>query len=243
MSQAGDWSEADSRAFLDVGDVFVPDRDEQVRALCAMVPAARDEAFTAVELGSGGGALARAMLETFPRCRYLALDRSPAMREHLAAALSHHRARVDVRAFELSETAWRQALPSPLRCVLASLVVHHLDDAGKRVLFADLARRLEPGGALLLADLVEPLTPAARSIFAQQWDDATRAQSLARTGGLEAYRRFDRERWNVFRASKPDPIDRPARLVDQLDWLRAAGLARVDCFWLRAGHALFGGYR
>lgn len=243
MNTAGDWSEADSRAFLDAGDVFVPDRDEQVRTLCALVPAARDEAFTAAELGAGGGVLARAVLETFPRCRYLALDRSPAMREHLAAALARHRARVEVRAFELGEPAWREALPSPLRCVLASLVVHHLDGAGKRELFADLARRLAPGGAFLLADLIEPLTPAARTVFAQQWDEAARAQSLARTGGLEAYRRFDREHWNFYRDPKPDPLDRPSRLVDQLDWLREAGLTRVDCFWMRAGHAIFGGYK
>ncbi len=243
MSQAGEWSEADSRAFLDAGDVFVPDREEQVRTLCALIPASRDEAFAAVELGAGGGVLARAVLEAFPRCRYLALDRSPAMREHLGAALARYRGRVEVRGFELADRAWREALPSPLRCVLASLVVHHLDDVAKRALFTDLAHRLEPGGALLLADLVDPLTPTARTIFAQQWDDAARAQSLAHTGGLEAYRRFDREHWNFYRDPRPDPSDRPARLIDQLDWLRAAGLARVDCFWLRAGHGILGGYR
>src|SRR5437762_3145119 len=83
------------------------------------------------------------------------------------------------------------ALPSPLRAVLASLVVHHLPAAGKRRLFADLARRLEPGGALLLADVVEPASPAARDAFARQWADAARAQSLALTGGLEAFERFE----------------------------------------------------
>ena len=243
MSPAGEWSEADSRAFLDAGDVFVPDRDEQVRTLCALLPASRDETFTAVELGAGGGVLARAVLEAFPRCRYLALDGSPAMREHLAAALARHGPRVGVRAFDLAAQDWRDALPSPVRCVLASLVVHHLDATGKRALFADLGQRLGPGGALLLADLVEPPTRAARTLFAQQWDDAARAQSLARTGGLEAYRRFERERWNFYRDPEPDPLDQPSRLLDQLDWLRESGFTRVDCFWMRAGHAIYGGYR
>ena len=31
--------------------------------------------------------------------------------------------------------------------------------------------------------------------------------------------------------------------IDQLDWLREAGLSTVDCFWMQAGHAIYGGYR
>jgi hypothetical protein len=35
----------------------------------------------------------------------------------------------------------------------------------------------------------------------------------------------------------------PSPLSEQLVWLREAGFASVDCFWLRAGHAVYGGYR
>src|SRR4029079_3082866 len=121
----------------------------------------------------------------------VALDGSAAMRTRLEQTLQRYRARVDVRAFDLADHGWRAALPAPLRVVLASLVVHHLPAAGKRRLFADLARRLEPGGALPLADVGEPPSPAAREAFARQWDDAARAQSLAFTGGLEGFARFE----------------------------------------------------
>ena len=235
------WSEADSRAFVDDGAVFVPARDEQLATLCALVPGQPDEAFTVAELGAGAGGLARAVLEAFPRCRYLALDGSETMRDQLARALAPYGPRVEVRAFDLASRDWRAALPSPLRCVLASLVVHHLPDAGKRRLFADLARRLEPGGALLLADVVEPASPAAREAFARQWEDAARSQSLALTGGLEAFGRFETGGWNVYRGT-PEPYDQPSRLDEQLRWLREAGFTTVDCFWMRAGHAIFGGW-
>jgi len=236
------WTETDSQRFIDDGAVFVPSRDEQIATLCALIPARADEAFTVAELGAGAGVLARAVLEAFPRCRYVALDGSAAMRTRLTETLPQHRARVDVREFDLADRGWRAALPSPLRVVLASLVVHHLPAAGKRRLFADLARRLEPGGALLLADVVEPASPAARDAFARQWADAARAQSLALTGGLEAFERFERDGWNFYRGT-PEPYDQPSRLDEQLRWLRAAGFATVDCFWLRAGHAVFGGWR
>jgi tRNA (cmo5U34)-methyltransferase len=202
---------------------------------------ARSSPFTVAELGAGAGLLARAVLEAFPRCRYVALDGSAAMRAQLATTLAPYAARLEVRAFDLASRDWRAALPSPLRCVLASLVVHHLPGAGKRRLFADLARRLDPGGALLLADVVEPASPAAREAFARQWDDAARAQSLALTGGLAAFERFQAGGWNFYRGT-PEPYDQPSLVDEQLRWLRAAGFATVDCFWMRAGHAILGGW-
>jgi SAM-dependent methyltransferase len=235
------WTEASSKAFIDDGAVFVPSRDEQIDTLCRLIPARADEAFSVVELGAGAGVLARAVLETFPRCRYVALDGSPAMRARLGETLGRHQDRVEVRHFDLADRGWRAALPSPLRVVLASLVVHHLPAAGKRRLFADLAGRLEPGGALLLADVVEPTSPAARETFARQWEDAARAQSLALTGSLAAFERFERDGWNFYRGT-PEPYDQPSRLEEQLRWLREAGFATVDCFWMRAGHAVYGGW-
>jgi tRNA (cmo5U34)-methyltransferase len=237
------WTEAASERFADLANVFVPARAEQIETICALIPAALDDVFNVVELGAGEGALSQAVLERFPHCRYLALDGSEVMRNRLKlrfAGLDRH---VDVRHFLLEDQAWRHGLPSPLRCVLASLVVHHLPGEGKRRLFADLAARLEPDGALILADLVEPPAPQAARLFAAQWDDTARRQSLEEKGSLEAFELFQRDRWNFFADPAPDPYDQPSPLVDQLIWLREAGFTRVDCFWMRAGHAIFGGYR
>ena len=35
----------------------------------------------------------------------------------------------------------------------------------------------------------------------------------------------------------------PSPLFDQLAWLSEAGFEPVDCFWLLAGHAVYGGYK
>jgi hypothetical protein len=40
----------------------------------------------------------------------------------------------------------------------------------------------------------------------------------------------------------PDPLDRPSGLFEQLRWLAEAGFTGVDCFWMSAGHAVYGGY-
>ena len=236
-------SEDNSEQFLTLDDVAVPMREQQIATLCALIPAERDETFTAVELGAGGGLLAQAMLETFPNCHYHALDGSETMRERLRETLAPYGDRVTIGAFELADNAWREALPTPLRCVLSSLVVHHLTHEGKRQMFSDVARRLEPGGALLLADLVEPTNDRARRLFAEQWDAAAQMQSLALSGDFDLYQQFRDAAWNYYEMTEEDPIDHPSPLSDQLAWLRDAGFASSDCFWMLAGHAIYGGFR
>jgi tRNA (cmo5U34)-methyltransferase len=243
---AGDptrWTEADSERFAEIGEVYVPAREEQRRVLLDLIPADPDEAFTIVELAAGDGTFAKAMLERFPQCRVLALDRSDVMLERERRLLATFGRRVETRRFALEHGDWRAALPAPLRCVVSSLAIHHIPGVEKRRLFADLAARLEPGGALLVADLVEAATPRVARIFGSQWDDAVRERSVRRFGDARALDAFGNDRWNHYRLDVPDPVDQPSRLVDQLDWLREVGFRIVDCFWMHAGHAIYGGYR
>jgi tRNA (cmo5U34)-methyltransferase len=239
------WDEASSATFLELAEAFVPARAEQIAALTALLPARADEPFTAVELGAGEGALARAVLDAFPACTYLALDGSAAMREHMRVTLSpRYGDRFATRPFELAEADWRTQLPQPLRCVLTSLCLHHLHGPEKRALFADLAPRLEPGGALLVADIVAPPTPRLARVYADQYDALVREHSLARHGDLRDFKRFEEMHWNYFAYDYGDPetTDFPSSLAEQLGWLAEAGFSPADCFWLRAGHAIYGGY-
>lgn len=237
------WSEENSREFLELASTFVPRRSEQIATLCRLIPADPGETITAVELAAGGGTLACAVLDAFPHCHYVALDGSETMRERLRTVLAPYGERAEVGEFIIENKDWRHTLPQPLRCVLSSLCVHHLAEDGKRALFVDMAARLEPGGALLIGDLVAPLAERERLLFAEQWDAATREQSLARNGTLDAYERFQEMDWNHFAQAEPDPMDMPSPLADQLVWLREAGFSVADCFWMYAGHAIYGGYR
>ena len=242
-SSSQHWTEDNSALFLTLDDVAAPMREQQIATLCALIPAQADETFTAVELGAGGGLLARAVLDAYPNCHYHALDGSETMRAELREKLAPYGDRVTIGAFELAESAWREALPSPLRCVLSSLVVHHLTHEGKQQMFADVVQRLEPGGALLLADLVAPATDRVRLLFADQWNTAAQVQSQVLAGDLSLYEQFQEAEWNYYELTEEDPIDHPSPLADQLQWLRAAGFSVADCFWMLAGHAIYGGFR
>lgn len=237
------WQEDESQVFLRYGPLFVPRREEQIETVCNLVPAEADEEFNIVELGAGDGALASTVMESFPGCRYLALDGTETMRKHLEALHEGQGGRLEVSDFDLAEFDWRNRLPSPLRCILASLIVHHLDADGKQALFSDIASRLEPGGAFIMVDLIVPESQQAREAYARQWDQEVEARLQGTGEGPEALGIFRNDRWNFYGDPNPDPYDQPSSLPDQLRWLRQAGFTKVDCFWIYAGHAIFGGYK
>jgi tRNA (cmo5U34)-methyltransferase len=235
------WDESDSREFLDGGRFFVPDREEQIETLCAAIPRPAG-AVHLVELCCGEGLLSAALLRRFAACRVLALDGSPAMLEaarRTAAAVPGAADRFEAALFDLADRSWR-SFPWPVHAFVSSLAIHHLDGAGKRELYADLARALAPGGAIVVADLVEPSSPESRTLAAGAWDEAVRRRALAIAGHLGPYETFRAERWNFYADPEPDPADRPSPLFDQLRWLAEAGLTGVDVFWMKAGHAVFG---
>ena len=232
------WTEGDSQLFLEDGVKYTPHRRVMIEALRDLIPADGGGPRHVVELGAGGGTLAQAVLDHYPACSYTALDGSETMLEKLRGALGGYGDRASARWFKLEEKRWRRELPQPLDAILASLVLHHLTADGKRELFRDVAMRLESGGALLICDIVEPANDRARVVYADQWNETIVEQT-----GEESLRVFRKSKWNYYEAGSIDPYDKPSPLAAQLRWLDEAGFRQVDCFWMHAGHAIFGGYK
>lgn len=237
------WTEKDSHDFLDLAEVAVPAREEQTRALLDLIPAELEDAFVLADVCAGEGLLCARVLESYPRSRVLALDGSELMRGKAAARLAAFGGRAEVRAFELDADSWTDELPSPLRCAVSSMALHHLEAGRKRHLFSQLAERLEPGGGLLIADIIAAPSEFAYRSFASQWETLAREQSLTATGSLDGYERAVAEGWRPTWLTEDEIGEMPYRVVEQLKWLEEAGFSVVDCFWMRAGHAIYGGYR
>lgn len=240
------WDEDDSAVYRRMAAVAVPARAEQIAVVVALLPFGRDDAFRVIELGSGEGALSAAILGCYPRSEVTALDGSVSMREQTQARLARFGRRARVGPFRLEELTGpeggRLDAMEGAGAVVSSLCIHHLDGAGKKRLFEEVCLRLAPGGALLMADVVEPVRPEAAEVYAATWDRATEEQALALDGSAGRFDDFVEQRWNLYR--HPDlEVDKPSRVADQLRWLVEAGFEAVDCFWLRAGHAVLGGYK
>jgi SAM-dependent methyltransferase len=98
--------------------------------------------------------------------------------------------------------------------VVSGMAIHHVEHERKRTLFGEISRQLEPGGWFANLEVVESVSPDQHAAFLTAI-------------GREA----------------DDPEDRLAPVDDQLSWMRAAGLAAVDCLWRWRGLALLTGQR
>ena len=109
------------------------------------------------------------------------------------------------------DSSWIRLIASP---PVSALAIHHLPDERKRELFAEVFALLAPGGAFYDLDVVAAPTAELHAI------------SQAAFG-------FDEH--------QQDPSDQPARLEDQLVWLREAGFSDADCHWKWLELGLVGG--
>jgi len=179
-------------------------------------------------------------LEWYPNCAVYGYDGSAEMLQRAADNLADYGGRFVTRHFDLFDEGWRRLDWRP-RAVVSSLAIHHLDGRQKETLYNDIYALLEPGGAFIIADVIEPVNEAANEVAARGWDSAVQQRALAIDGHEKAYDYFVENEWNLYRY--PDPIDKPSPLFDQLKWLEKAGFIAVDVFWLQAGHAILGGWK
>ena len=233
------WSEDDSSVYRRLAPVAVPARRRQLASVTTLLPFAAHDAFTVVEIGSGEGILSHTIALAFPRARIVALDGSESMRSATSTRLSFAGDRVIVAPFGLQESEWRSHLDG-VDAVVSSLVIHHLDEAGKQILYTEIGQRTSDRAALVIADLVAPVTEQAGELMAATWDEDVDAMA-AEHGDPSLGELFRSTEWNFYRY--PDPMDQPSPLVAQLTWIERAGFTALDCFWMEAGHAIFGGYK
>ncbi len=234
------WSEDDSGLYRQIAPIAVPARAEQLATLLALLPFNPTDSFTAVELGAGEGFLAAALLACFPHARVTTLDGSAAMRQLTRQRLARFNGRGRVESFQLAHHNWRHHLQQA-DAVLSSLCLHHLTGLQKATLFEESFRAMSPRGALLIADLIAPQRPEANALFAAGWDRSARQQAIEQSGSDGLFQQFSQAEWNLYHF--PDPSDKPSPLFQQLQWLAQAGFSAVDCYWLQAGHAIYGGYK
>lgn len=237
------WQVEDTELFTRFGEAFVPRRAEQIEVVCELLACPTTPCSEVLDLGCGDGRLAEAVLRRIPETHVTILDASVEMLELAQVRLATFSDRIRSVHARLEDLDWRCG--TMYSSIISSLAIHHLNDSGKKILFRDIVRMLSRGGVFAMADLIDPATSAARRLAASQWDNAveTSSKKLYSDSDLDAMTAFERSQWNHFKLSQPDPVDKPSRVTEHVDWLREAGFVDVDVCWAYAGHAVVAGTR
>ncbi|HSQ26294.1 MAG TPA: methyltransferase domain-containing protein [Anaerolineales bacterium] len=233
------WSEQISQQFIDFAEYFVPDRKIQMEIIRDLIPVV-NHPIHVLEICCGEGLLAQTILDKREDISIIGIDGSSAMLWKARQRLSSYGSRFQTFAFEISQIIW-QEIDIPFHAVISSLAIHHLDRVGKQRLYQDIYQHLMPGGVLIVADLVEPASESSKQLAAELWDQAVMHRSLELDCNLKAFEAFQNLHWNLFRF--PDEMDIPSPLTDHFHWLAESGFQEIDTYWMRAGHAIYGGVK
>jgi len=231
------WRDADvaSRFARDRAWV-VPESRAQIDVLLHLLRQRTVPPGTVVDLGCGDGVLLEVVLAACPEASGIALDYSAPMQEHARRRLAAFGARARVAEADLRDAEWGAALAAPVDVVVSGFAIHHLPDARKRALYAEIFDRLAPGGTFLNLEHVASATPRVAG-----WHDEAMIGFQA-AGRRAAGEPADVEALRAAYRARPDKADnRLAPVEIQCAWLREIGFADVDVFWKWFELALFGG--
>lgn len=132
---------------------FNPTREARFSAMLHIVQATLPPRFTALDLGSGPGALSARLLRRFPRARCVAVDYDPVVLRVGRGALGTFGGRLSWVDARLGRPGWDRALPyRRFDLALSTTALHWLDGRSLARLYRDLGRLLRRGGVFLNGD-------------------------------------------------------------------------------------------
>ena len=213
------------------------DRQEAERALifdlmAKLVPAEPDAAISVLDVGSGYGPVAAAVLDVFPNAHAIGMDISDAMMDRGRERMARFGDRFEYMVGDFAEgTLPEQAVAAgPFDLVVSARAIHHLPAEGMARLYASIGANVKPGGAFFNLDTASPEDVFLNDIFRKvRRSENPSAEPAYRSPDQQAHDRLLHHR--------------DATLQKHFEWLHAAGFSTVDCFWKRLNQALVGGYK
>jgi tRNA (cmo5U34)-methyltransferase len=223
-------SEAIAKSFAAQSAQRDRERGEQLTFVARLLPFQPADAFTFLDLGAGTGAAARAVLAEYPAATGILAEYSPQMMAEGRAFLTPYEGRYRYVEFDMLDAHWPTEIPL-LDAAISALSVHHLPDARKAALFAEIRAHLRAGGWYVNYDPICAPDDALERIWERVNDRYAPTSPFKRANRTpEEQARYE----NHVRYMIP--------LQPQLEWLREAGFVDVDVYWKRLDWVIYGGH-
>jgi ubiquinone/menaquinone biosynthesis C-methylase UbiE len=214
----------------------IPLAEEQIDIMLRLLRACGQPLRRFLDLGSGDGVLAAAILERYPGAEGVVADFSAPMLDAARCRFAQQKVSVRFANVDYGLTSWTQSVAEygPYDAVVSGYSIHHQPDIRKREVYAEVFGLLSAGGIFVNVEHVSSASQWVEALHDDLFiDHLHRAHpGTSRTEVAENY---------GHRPDKAANILAPMEL--QCQWLRELGFTDVDCYLKVFELAVFGGRR
>lgn len=205
---------------------LIPYYPQMVQSLIAAIPFKSSEPIKVIDLGCGTGTISKAIKEIYPNASLTCIDFANNMIRMAEAKLAAYS---DV-CFQVADFC-NYKFDRIYDVVVSSLALHHLEtDADKKEFYKKIYENLSIRGIFYNADIVLGTSDHLQIIYMKQWKEFM---------SREVSRDEIENKW----ITKYYEEDRPAALINQLEWLHNIGFSNIDVLWKYYNFAVFGGQK
>jgi tRNA (cmo5U34)-methyltransferase len=218
--------EGEAQEFDRVIRALIPHYANMVRAVVEAIPFGRSAPLRVIDLGCGTGTMAARILKIFPNAQVTCLD----FAENMIAIAQERLARHPLVKYVVADFCTFD-FGDQYDVIVSSLALHHLvTDTDKQDFYRRIYESLSSGGVFYNADVVLASNDFLQAVYMDEW---------RRFMGRRISADEIESKW----IPKYQEEDRPAKLIDQLQWMEKIGFAEVDVLWKYYNFAVYGGTR
>lgn len=224
-----------AKNFIENVRAGVPYGVDQIEIMLRVIRARGADVTTFVDLGCGGGALARAILNEYPDARGTLIDFSEPMLDAAREQLNAYNEQLQFISADLATSDWQIGLEK-FDVIVSGYAIHHLTHERKRELHREIFAQLNSNGMFINIEHVQSATTWIEAQFDELMIDSLYAHHTQQRTGKT------REQIAYELVHRPDKVANILAPVEtQLQWLREIGFQDVDTFFKVFELAVFGG--
>ena len=212
--------EEEAKKYDEIILTLIPNYQKMVEMLVSILPFAREDSFTVIDLGCGTGTISREIKNTFPNIELTCVDISKNMLDIASAKNGSDTILIqaDFNRFEFSHS---------YDVIVSSLALHHLEsDEDKLAFYKKIYSALNSGGIFVNIDVVTSSDALLQQTYMDRWKEFMVSNTSF---------------WEVENKWLPNYYaeDRPVPLTRHLAMLTDAGFEMVDVVYKYYNYAVY----
>jgi len=213
MSQIKNHFEEEASYYDELILKIIPYYPEMVQALVLAIHFSKNTALEVCDLGCGTGTISKHIVEKFKKATITCVDMAPNM-----LSIAKTKLKGIPKTEFINANFYEFEFPKKYDVVISSLALHHLvTNEDKINFYKKIYTALKPKGIFLNADVVLASDPKLQKQFMKKW-----IEFISRKNKKEEVKKC----LTLYKKE-----DRPAKLIDQLNWLKKIGFKNVDVIW------------